>query len=1136
MSGTISIQGPVPNQKVTTGTQSFFIHERPKPALSIDRKITLTWQLGKIVSATCTCTSKATLYSPCSHIQGVLEYVKKINLPPQPSIQSMPKTHTRPAQLSLIPTASVLNEDCDESHTEINSITQVSFVIKAVQHEILAIQTSQNVKQILISNGKLIGSMGESYRYKFDLSDEFRSPAETPIELNLGTNSAPITGTILRCEPDNFIEIAIDQFQGDFIGEAKLISRLDFIWKAAEKRLTELSQIPNLEIFKEFLRPIRTPYYDNTLKEDWGGFKPDDEQRKALLNCLGQKIAFVYGPPGTGKSQTIGWLAKELIRRGEKIIIASHTNIAVDNALQKVCETKEGNLLRENGDIIRLGEPLNQDLEDLRIHNVISKKSKGLQDVQTKLKKYLLESQTNLNSCQEEINILEKFQNTHSERARSIQELEIEESSIKGVVSQQKIASVKLATLEKQLQSRDFLDLLFWVFRRNEANNTKATIASIDRKLASLLTRKKSLQEKIESADEFLQKNNISTDPKIYSNELFQLKIKESQVNSAISELNSQIDAIQEKLNEIAKSIYSQVKIIGVTLSKLAIDSGLQKFQPENLIIDELSTSPFPLVLVALTMPSKRAILFGDPNQLPPISISDTQCSKLFLRRDAYEIIPHHKEVSTKLTVQRRMPESIVEFVNSAIYNGELSTDTIIAKNRDLEIQDGNKSPFKNPPFKDHQVIFVDTSSINPWCALDANQSKYNLYSAHIVSEIIAREIGNKPEWKDKRVGIICPYRAQKQLVKKLVQARLGLAQLPEYLDVHTVDAFQGEQRDIIILDLTSGQPSSPGIRLSEKIEKEIAGLRSVSKVRRLLNVAMTRTKYQLVIIANKKYYEREFKDTPDEYVLEIIQRASGDKVRNDLKKFHVWIDGEDLLRGESNTSKGYSPFLDENNFYQYLKQDFSKATSSVVIVSPFVTQNRVQDLKPHIQGLLQRRVNIWIVTRPVEDAEFGVNALMSLQELGCVVKQRKRTHEKIVIIDNKIAYYGSLNVLSHKDTKEVMHRIQGEQVGQLLQQFIDVIGFAKKPHILSTNSTIGTLTREECSGKLKHLRWKIASQRHIPQYAVLYNQTIEEMLNNPPQTEEALYELLQDNGEKQMKHLNQFLDEILSIVQRYRQ
>jgi phosphatidylserine/phosphatidylglycerophosphate/cardiolipin synthase-like enzyme len=308
-------------------------------------------------------------------------------------------------------------------------------------------------------------------------------------------------------------------------------------------------------------------------------------------------------------------------------------------------------------------------------------------------------------------------------------------------------------------------------------------------------------------------------------------------------------------------------------------------------------------------------------------------------------------------------------------------------------------------------------------------------------------------------------------------------------------------------------------------------GKRPVSKVRRLLNVAITRTKYQLVIVGNKNYFEREFKDDKGEYVLNIIQRASGGK-----GKYHVSIDGEDLLRGQKKTKSGNSLFLSEKDFYDHVKRDFESATSSVVIVSPFITQNRVQDLIPQITGMLKRRVKVWIVTRPVEDADFGVGALRTLEQLGCVVKQRKRTHEKIVMIDNKVAYYGSLNTLSHKDTREVMHRIQGEQITQLIQQFIDVIGYASKSNIQQQQKSVSAwLTREECEGKLKYIRWTIATQRHIPFYAVLYNQTIDELLNRTPQTEEALYELLDECGEKQMKHLGPFLDEILSVLQRHK-
>lgn len=92
------IRGPIPNDKVTNGTQFYIVPDPPGAAFQIQRKIILTWQSGELVSATCTCTPRATLHSPCSHLYGVLEYIGKINLAPKPVNLShhtnKTKTHT----------------------------------------------------------------------------------------------------------------------------------------------------------------------------------------------------------------------------------------------------------------------------------------------------------------------------------------------------------------------------------------------------------------------------------------------------------------------------------------------------------------------------------------------------------------------------------------------------------------------------------------------------------------------------------------------------------------------------------------------------------------------------------------------------------------------------------------------------------------------------------------------------------------------------------------------------------------------------------------------------------------------------------------------------------------------------------
>jgi hypothetical protein len=96
--------------------------------------------------------------------------------------------------------------------------------------------------------------------------------------------------------------------------------------------------------------------------------------------------------------------------------------------------------------------------------------------------------------------------------------------------------------------------------------------------------------------------------------------------------------------------------------------------------------------------------------------------------------------------------------------------------------------------------------------------------------------------------------------------------------------------------------------------------------------------------------------------------------------------------------------------------------------------------------------------------------------------------HEKIVFIDNHIAYYGSLNTLSHLDTHETMFRFEGEQVVNLLEQFIGILRPVKQAPLHGKTESPKLITREECATKLRGMRFKIGTQRHIPFYAILYN------------------------------------------------
>lgn len=141
------------------------------------------------------------------------------------------------------------------------------------------------------------------------------------------------------------------------------------------------------------------------------------------------------------------------------------------------------------------------------------------------------------------------------------------------------------------------------------------------------------------------------------------------------------------------------------------------------------------------------------------------------------------------------------------------------------------------------------------------------------------------------------------------------------------------------------------------------------------------------------------------------------------------------------------SKLLNEETFYQTFLKDLNKCGSELLIESPFVTNRRLSILLPVLIKLKGRKVRIVINVRdPREiDEEYARNdaqsAIADLQRAGIHVLFTGSHHRKLAIIDRRILYEGSLNVLSQSDSREVMRRIESTQ---LAWQMIGFIGIDK--------------------------------------------------------------------------------------------
>lgn len=245
-----------------------------------------------------------------------------------------------------------------------------------------------------------------------------------------------------------------------------------------------------------------------------------------------------------------------------------------------------------------------------------------------------------------------------------------------------------------------------------------------------------------------------------------------------------------------------------------------------TVFIDEAGQALEPACWIPL-LKSQRAIFAGDHCQLPP-TIKSAEASKQGLAKTLFEKgIERHPGRASMLKVQYRMHEDIMAFPSHYFYHDELIAHDSVKH----ELLAPNQPP----------VTFVDTAGCgfteeqDPETLSRSNKEEASLL-VHLVEELI-REIGTD-SWLEKGItlGIIAPYRAQVEYLQHLAEASPVLHPIQRSITINTVDAFQGQERDVIAITF---------VRSNEKSEIGFLG-----DIRRT-NVAMTRARKKLLMVGD---------------------------------------------------------------------------------------------------------------------------------------------------------------------------------------------------------------------------------------------------------------------------------------------
>ena len=290
-------------------------------------------------------------------------------------------------------------------------------------------------------------------------------------------------------------------------------------------------------------------------------------------------------------------------------------------------------------------------------------------------------------------------------------------------------------------------------------------------------------------------------------------KAEREQRKYLLQEARSLSDDAVRLENQLVGQLVDRAQVISATLVGSA-NRYIEHLQFDTVVIDEAAQALEPATWVPICR-SHKVMLAGDPFQLPP-TVKTPAAERQGLNRTLIEKGMERQLPATMLEVQYRMHQTIMGFSNDWFYQSKLVADDAV---KDHQLANDE------PP-----LAFVDTAGTgfeeetDPESLSTFNEGEAGLLQKHL--DALVENHGLEPH----QLGVITPYKAQ------AIRMREQMHPTHPDLAINTVDAFQGQERDVIYLSL---------VRSNEE-----GKLGFLTDYRRM-NVAMTRARKKLVVMGD---------------------------------------------------------------------------------------------------------------------------------------------------------------------------------------------------------------------------------------------------------------------------------------------
>ena len=765
-------------------------------------------------------------------------------------------------------------------------------------------------------------------------------------------------------------------------------------------------------------------------------------QSDALEVVARNSVTYIWGPPGTGKTTTMGSIVAALASLGQKVLLVSNTNLAIDTALERCLDRFSDIKELGGGEMLRLGTMVKPEL--------IKKYSSKI-DLDTlieievvPLRKKMDSLSVALGKKKNKISDLLETQREHDRHLEKSLGSAKAEEKVKGLKEDLKKAKKDIPALKSRITELEA------EFSQANSKTGIGRMFSKSRNPGAIKLDINAAQTKKDQADKAVLR--ISSEIPTLEKEIAEVELAAAsskawlakhpdgnKLRIEIETLKNQtaaeekaIEAIQEEISQKRTAIMQNAQVIACTAYRPLLDKEIIAMKFDCVVVDEASMLQLPLYYCAVALAQKRIVVAGDFRQLPPIvrvgsnsSRGDSPAAdeeanmKSLMTENAFTksgVIAKSKigEKSTELIALRdqyRMRKPISDLISETFYP-EHTLRTVAEKT-------DKPTPWGNEPF-----IFFDTTSLEPESSTVNGKSRRNLMHALTVQAIAEKLFEDGWELKStakKSFGVITPYAKQSSFIESLLTTDPD-----KHIKggISTVHRFQGNERDLMIIDLTKVASDS-----EPNIGSFIGHPDPLAPENAMWNVAISRARQHVIIVGDFATLERNSSALISQLVV---------KMKKNMKVVDArTVINEELLlasKSKPSSNSGSISWFTGEGFYKAFEKDLRGVKSKVFLASPFTTAQGTERWMQTFRDLRAKNVEIVGFTKPVNEKDASTNSAEIHTGLEGVFKELRpvsKMHEKLAVFDQRVVWLGSLNILSHKNSTEIMVRIDSPDFAQ---------------------------------------------------------------------------------------------------------